>query len=137
MTQFAEPVNRALEKVKAPLRTLQKGLFQSLMASQLYGVIEAENKAATKGKALFVSLDDAGSTSALFAAAALAGKGFNVTLLEGVEDVSGLKGISDLELFGLVQLFANRSLQARVLENIYTLRSVLAVKLVCSGLIEP
>ena len=137
ITQFAEPINRSLEKVKAPLRTLQKGLYQSLMISQLYRVLEAENKAASRGKALFISLDEPGSIPALFSAAELAGKGFYITQLDGVEDVSGLKGLQELEQYELLQLHANRSLQARVLENIHSLRSYLSVPLICSGLIEP
>ncbi|MCG6450969.1 helix-turn-helix-type transcriptional regulator, partial [Vibrio parahaemolyticus] len=59
--QFLLPVVDALDKVKGPLRSLQKGLFHSIMLSKLSSILESENKAAHKGKCLVVSFDPTGS----------------------------------------------------------------------------
>jgi len=73
-SQFAFPVIDALERVKGPLRSLQKGLFQSLMINKLSSILEAENKAAHKGKCLCVSYDPVGSLLAWLWAVTWAGR---------------------------------------------------------------
>ncbi len=61
---FVQPVSEALERVKGPLKSLQIGLFRTLMLSKLAFILDAENKAAVKGKCLCISLDVAGSLNA-------------------------------------------------------------------------
>lgn len=136
-SQFAEPVQRALTRVKSPWRTLQKGLLQTLISRLLHNVIAAENRAANKHNILFVSLDAPGSVAALFAAAELAEKGGRITFLDGVEDVSGLATMPGIEeQYQQVYLFAYRALQARIEEHIHVLSATLSIPVNCSGLME-
>ncbi|PJC86958.1 helix-turn-helix-type transcriptional regulator [Vibrio sp. HA2012] len=137
-SQFSAPVERSLVSVKSSLRTLQKGLYQSLMNHHLYQIIDAENRASTKdkGKLLFISLDHIGSIAALYEAGKQAEKRFHVTFLDGAEDVSGIKNMSGLEQFNQLHLFANRTLPVHILKQIFHLTSSLRMDVICSGLIE-
>lgn len=108
--RFLLPVADALDKVKGPLRSLQKGLFHSLMLSRLTSILEAENKAAHKGKCLVVSFDPCGSLLAWLWAVTWAEQGYNVTLLEGVDDMSGLVGHAALTAYAALALFSHRGL---------------------------
>ncbi|ENM5832857.1 MerR family transcriptional regulator [Vibrio metoecus] len=110
--QFIHPVLEALERVKGPLRSLQMGLFRTLMLTKLAFVLEAENKAASKGKCLCLSLDDAGSLNAWLWALTWAEKGYQVTLLEAVDDIRGLQDHVGLAQFHTLALHAHRPLPA-------------------------
>ncbi|NIY94471.1 MerR family transcriptional regulator [Vibrio diazotrophicus] len=121
-SQFAFPVIDALERVKGPLRSLQKGLFQSLMISKLSSILEAENKAAHKGKCLCVSYDPVGSLLAWFWAVTWSEKGYNVTFLDGVDDVSGLVGSEAVEAYSALALFSHKSLADAQMTAIAKLR---------------
>ncbi|MBF9003484.1 MerR family transcriptional regulator [Vibrio nitrifigilis] len=108
--QFVLPVYHALEQVKGPLKTLQKGLFQSLMVSRLASILESENKSNSKGQSLCISFDPNGSVLAWLWAVALSEQGWSVTYLEGVEDISGLEEHSGIKNYQHMALFSNHSL---------------------------
>ncbi len=108
--QFLLPVVDALEKVKGPLRSLQKGLFHSIMLSKLSSILESENKAAHKGKCLVVSFDPTGSLLAWLWAVTWAEQGYNVTFLDGVEDMTGLVDNDALAAYNALALFSHRGL---------------------------
>ncbi len=121
-TQFVFPVIDALERVKGPWRSIQKGLFQSIMTNKLSYVLESENKAATKGKCLCVSFDPVGSILAWLWAVTWAEKGYNVTFLDGVEDVSGLVGSEATEAYGALAIFSHKALSGAQTKAIDILR---------------
>ncbi len=108
--QFLLPVVDALDKVKGPLRSLQKGLFHSIMLSKLSSILESENKAAHKGKCLVVSFDPTGSLLAWLWAVTWAEQGYNVTFLDGVEDMTGLVDNDALASYNALALFSHRGL---------------------------
>ena len=109
-TQLILPVIDALEKVKGPLRSLQKGLFNGVMLNKLSSILEAENKAAHKGKCLCVSFEPCGHVLAWLWAVGWAEKGYNVTFLENVEDISGLVGHEGNTRYSILALFSYRNL---------------------------
>lgn len=111
-SQFLEPVMEVLERVKGPRRSLQIGLFRTLMLSKLSFILDAENKAATKGKCLCISFDEAGSLSAWLWALAWAEKGYQVTLLEAVDDIRGLLEHAGVSHYQRLGLHAHRALPA-------------------------
>ncbi len=121
-TQFVFPVIDALERVKGPWRSIQKGLFQSIMINKLSYVLESENKAATKGKCLCISFDPVGSILAWLWAVTWAEKGYNVTFLDGVEDVSGLVESEALEAYGSLAIFSHKALSDAQTKAIEALR---------------
>jgi len=108
--QFVMPVTEALDKVKSSQRTLQKALFQALMLTRISAIIDAENKAATKGKCLFVSLDPVGSVFAWLEALQLSETGLRVIVLDGADDLTGLSDGAALEFFSRLHVFSNRAL---------------------------
>lgn len=133
--QFVFPVIDTLERVKGPLRSLQKGLFQALMISKLSSIIEAENKAATKGKCLCVNLDP---TSSILAWLWFVGKveaGYNLTILDGVEDLTALVDHDALANYQQVALFANRALSEQQVQALRKLRISLGDKLSLSDVV--
>jgi len=109
-TQFVFPVIDALERVKGPWRSLQKGLFQSIMLSKLSSILESENKAAVKGKCLCVSFDPVGSILAWLWAVTWSEKGYNVTFLDGVDDITGLVASEAIDGYQSVALFSHKAL---------------------------
>ncbi|MGC9422812.1 MerR family transcriptional regulator [Vibrio sp.] len=109
-TQFVLPVIEALEKVKGPLRSLQKGLFNSVMLSKLSSILEAENKAAYKGKCLCVSFEHGGHILAWLWAVSWAEKGYQVTFMEGIDDITGLVDHQGSTNYSSLALFSYRHL---------------------------
>ncbi len=108
--QFISPVINALEKIRMSQKSLQKGLFQSIVLTRLAFMIDAENKASSKGKLLCVNLDLVGSLYAWLRAAVLAEQGYHVTLLDGVDDVSGFVDHQGLTHYSAIDFFSNKSL---------------------------
>ncbi|MHA2939660.1 MerR family transcriptional regulator [Vibrio sp. RC27] len=120
-SQFIDPILESLACVKAPLRTLQRGLFQSTLITRLSAVIESQNKASNKGKMLCISLEPVGSIYAWLWAMSKAEQGFHITLLDGVEDLSGLVEHDGLSNFKAMEIFSNKTLtemQRRYLETL-------------------
>jgi DNA-binding transcriptional MerR regulator len=108
--QFITPTLESIGKMKASQRSLQLCLFQSLLRSRLLFIIEAENKASTKGKMLCMSLESVDSLYGLLWATKKAEQGFHVTLLDGIDDLSGLIGHPGLSYFKWLEVFSNKSL---------------------------
>ncbi len=113
--QYIHPMLEALELLKGSVRSLQKGLFCSLIVSRINAILESENKAASKGKMLFVSLAPMGDLSAWARLLMLSGKGFSIVVIEGVDDFSGLLREFDLKNFSAVQLHSHKPLLERQL----------------------
>lgn len=134
--QFVYPVLESLERVKVAQRSLQKALLQSLMMSKATSILEAENKAFKKGKALVISFDSVGSLPAWISAIALSDKGYNISFLDGVEDISGLPDMLDTEKFDLLYLFSNRALPKKTLQHIRQIQAQSSVDIEFSELIE-
>lgn len=108
-SQFIDPALNALTQVKRGLASMQKGLFQSLMLTKLNSIIESENKAANKGKVLIVSFDPLGSLAVRLWGLSLLDGGANITLIEGVDDCSGLSSL-DLSRYDKVAVHSEKML---------------------------
>ncbi|MFC3024169.1 MerR family transcriptional regulator [Vibrio zhugei] len=117
-TQFLNPVMNTLEHVKGSLRSLQKGLLQTLMLSTLVGIYEAENKVRHKHHCLCVSMDPVGNIHAWLWMLRLSERGLNVTFLDGVDDLSSLLANDMLTSYSHIGIFTNRSLTSVHYEQI-------------------
>ncbi|UUM33105.1 MerR family transcriptional regulator [Vibrio japonicus] len=93
--QFITPVKNAISMVKRNQKILQESLFMSLLIPRLESIIESENKAARAGKCLLISYANNRDISSRLWAAQFSAKGWNVAIMDGIEDISGL---NDLEL---------------------------------------
>ncbi|CCN33259.1 hypothetical protein VINI7043_15155 [Vibrio nigripulchritudo ATCC 27043] len=112
------PVQEALESVKATQRSLQVSLFQSLLITVSNRIIESENKVAANKKALLVSFDSAGSVDTRIHALLLSDSGNRVTMLEGVEDISGLSEMLDPGKVSQVYFHCSKNIGAKVAGDI-------------------
>jgi len=130
--QFVLPAIKAMGLVKGPLRTVQLALFQSLMLTRLTMIVEAENKASTKGKCLFVNLDVVSSVPAWLFAVQQAEQGFNVTVLDGVDDLSALTHDQFLNSYQRVALFSNKALVQKQQDKLKVLFSQVKTEMVAS-----
>ncbi|MDN2483799.1 MerR family transcriptional regulator [Vibrio agarivorans] len=131
---FIAPVMEALMRVKGSSRSIQKALFQSVMISRLSSIIESENKAAHKGHTLVVNLDAAGSVYAWLWCMRVAETGQRITMLDGVDDASGLLEIG--VTFDQLSVFSNRALPEATKEVIHQLKQLWGDKMLCSPMIE-
>ncbi len=136
LAQFFYPVMEALERVKISQRSLQAGLFRSIMLSYLAGIVEAENRFRKNQRALLISLDGVGSLPAWICAVELGEKGYFVTLLDGVEDTSGLPEMAGENKWDLIYFFSNKALQAKTIENIIKIKQESAIAVDYSEMIE-
>lgn len=134
--QFLLPVIDAVDKVKGPLRSLQKGLLQSIMLTKLSGIMESENKAAHKGRCLVVSFDPVGSVLAWLWALTWAEQGYNVTFLDGVEDMTGLQENEFMAQYSAVALFSHRSLAENQVQTLHQLASRFGEQLFLSDVLQ-
>jgi DNA-binding transcriptional MerR regulator len=133
-SQLIVPVLATIDKMKASQRSLQFSLFHALLNSRLLHIIEAENKASSKGRMLCISLEPLGSLHALLWACQKAEQGFHVTLLDGVDDISGLVGHSGVTHFDWVEIFSNNALTERQCAAIDYLIAE-GLPLTCAGII--
>jgi DNA-binding transcriptional MerR regulator len=117
-TQFIVPVNDTLNRMKGPLRSVQKGLFQSLMITQFSWLITSANKASHHGKCLCVSLDPVGSLWAWLQATKIAEQGYYAVLLDGVDDLSGLAEPLSLASYRKIDFFSNKALTEKQQQTI-------------------
>jgi DNA-binding transcriptional MerR regulator len=122
-TRFIAPIISTIERMKGPLKTLHKGLFQSVMMSKFTAIIDAENKSSRLGKCLCISLDPIGSLYAWMWAVSLAEQGYNLTFLDGVDDISGLSAHPGLEQFSAMGIFANKAITEQQQKALYVLES--------------
>lgn len=133
--RFILPVLDSLGRVKMPLKSLQSGLFQSLLLSKFAAILLAENKASRKGKVLCVSLDPPGSVYAWLWACIKAEQGYYVTLLDGVDDLSGLIEHKGMRHFEALELFANKALTEPQIVAVQKLRQQ-SIPLALAGVLE-
>ncbi len=134
--QFINPVFDALELVKVSLRSLQTGLFQTCLIKRLALVIDAENKASTKGKCLLISFEQTREAESWIQAATLCEQGFHITLIDKVNDISGLVEHQVVDRFQQVFLFSNRALQVKQVETLKALQAKFPNQVKCSEVIE-
>lgn len=111
--QFLYPVMSALERVKSTSRSLQKGLLRSMLHTRLAFIVEAERKAASKGKCLLLSYEGGDFIAGWIEAVLLSEQGWYVTLLDGVEDIAGLDLQAVLNHYQRVHIFSHRALQEK------------------------
>ncbi|MDR9828251.1 MerR family transcriptional regulator [Vibrio sp. FNV 38] len=133
-SHFIEPIMEALVRVKGSSRSIQKALFQSVMISRLSSIIESGNKVANKGHTLVINLDYTGSIFAWLWCIKVAETGQRVTMLDGVDDATGLLDIE--AVFDQMSLFSNRALPEATKECISQLKQSWGDHLVCSPMIE-
>ncbi|WED23587.1 MerR family transcriptional regulator [Vibrio sp. JC009] len=136
MEQFFYPVLESLERVKASQRSLQKALLQSLMISKATSILEAENRAFKKLKALVINLDETGSLPAWMSAIELSDRGYSISFLDGVDDISGLTEMTDISRYDLIYLFSNSGLPAKTEQSILALRAKTEVDIETSALVN-
>ncbi|AUI87777.1 helix-turn-helix-type transcriptional regulator [Vibrio azureus] len=134
--KLINPTFEALERVKSSLRSLQIGLLQSCLMTRLLLIIDAENKAASLGKCLLVSFEKTRPIESWLQAAILCEQGYHVTLIEHVDDVSGLVGQRALEQYRNIFFFSNQALPQKQVESIKTLRSQYPQQVNVSQVIE-
>lgn len=108
-TRFIQPAFEALKQVKRSQQTLQLGMFQSLVMARLSTILEAENRVARRGKCLLVSYDPLGSIELRLWALRLAERGYNISLIEGIEDVSALYEHSALDKLQALSIFSSQA----------------------------
>ncbi|SDH19894.1 DNA-binding transcriptional regulator, MerR family [Vibrio xiamenensis] len=131
---FVQPIQTALSHMSKAQRSLQTGLFQSLMMAKLSAILEAENRAAHKGHCLLVNHEDSGHIGAWIWAIQLAGQGLKVTVLDGVADFRGLVDHLGLTDYQQLAIYANHSLVATQRKALETLAHSLQVR--CSPVLE-
>nr|WP_321398243.1 MerR family transcriptional regulator [uncultured Desulfobacter sp.] len=101
------PVIDSLGQLKSRHRSVGRALLQFLLISRLSAMIRSENKSASI-PCLAVSLDPPGSLAAWLWLVSMAGRGLHITLLDGVEHISGLVDHSRLQNYEHLAVFANR-----------------------------
>ncbi|PFG57889.1 MerR-like DNA binding protein [Vibrio sp. ES.051] len=134
--QFINPIFDALEMVKGSLRSLEMGLFQTCLITRLALVVESENKAASKGKCLLISFEQNREAESWIQAAQLCEQGYHTTLIDKVDDVSGLVEHEAVNDYQLVYLLSNKALPAKQVESIKALLARLAERVQYSEVIE-
>lgn len=135
-TQFIQPVEQALGLVRQNLRSIQFGLFQTLMLTKLNAIIEAENKAARSGKALFISVQGSVDVPSRIMALSLVEKGCKVTIIDEVEDLSGLLGRPCLEEFSTLAIYSARAINESQMAAIQQLETMISGELILPELLQ-
>ena len=99
-------------------------------------IIDAEKKAAHRGKCLLVNLDPIGSLSAWLSCLKLSEAGFYMVVLDGVEGLSGLIKHDALDNFSHVHIFSNRTLADKQVTIIKSMLSHTKPQVSVSDVIE-
>ncbi|NOH60320.1 MerR family transcriptional regulator [Vibrio sp. RE88] len=134
--QFIQPIVQALGLVRQSLRSLQFGLFHTLMLTKLNAIIEAENKAARSGTALLICIRGNTDIDSRLMALSLVEQGYKVTLIDEVEDLSGLLAHSSLEEVSAIAVYSSRAVSEAQLTTIKQLESAFSGELVLSDLLQ-
>lgn len=108
--QFIRPVEKAVSLVRYGLRSIQKGLMESILSARLNTIIDADNKAAREGKCLFINCDSLNDIQSRLWAIELSSLGMRMVIVDGVDDLSGLIEHSGLEPYKALALFSSRPL---------------------------
>lgn len=119
--QLINPVFEALDLVKVSLRSLQLGLFQTCLITRLALVVDSENKASSKGKCLLLSFEQVRDSESWIQAAKLCEQGYHITLIDKVEDISGLVEHDVMSRYQYVHFFSNKALPIKQVEALATL----------------
>ncbi|MDP2574471.1 MerR family transcriptional regulator [Vibrio penaeicida] len=130
------PVQEALDSVKGTQRSLQTSLFRSLVMVVSNRIIESENKVSQNKKALLVSFDTPGSVDTRIHALLLSDSGNRVTMLEGVEDVSGLPEMVDSESVSQVYFHCSKNISSKTAGDIKSFAALDAYEVGYSPLIQ-
>ncbi|USD67915.1 MerR family transcriptional regulator [Vibrio sp. SCSIO 43136] len=120
--QAIKPILTTLEVVKNSQKSLQLGLFNSVVTSVVGKIVDAENKAGKKNKLLMVSFDAFGSIHARMELVQKVEQGNRVVLIESVEDLGGLKDMLATELYTAVYFYASQDIPAKLVSNIKELK---------------
>ncbi len=134
--QFVYPVLEALALVKTSSRSLQQGLFRTLMQSRLSSIVESENKAARRGKCLILSLEEASMVSSWLEAVAQSEQGYHVSLIDGIEDLSGLVSHDVLANYTKVVVFSNHALVEKQLNIVQHFKQEMSESFEVSSVIQ-
>ncbi len=134
--QLTNPVFEAIDLVKTSLRTLQLGLFQTCLIARLALVIDSENKASSKGKCLLISFEQARDAESWIQAAKLCEQGYHITLIDKVEDVSGLIEHEVVTRYQQIHFFSNKALPMKQVEALSTLKTQCPEQVQFSEVIE-
>ncbi|KHA61899.1 MerR family transcriptional regulator [Vibrio variabilis] len=120
--QFVKPIYESLSLVKRNQQVLQTALFNGLLIAKLEAIIEAENKASHQGKCLFINFEPSRDIESRLWAAKLSDDGWNMTLLDGVDDVSGLVRAEFDTQFDSIALYSPRPLTEQQMGGIESVR---------------
>ena len=134
--QFIQPVQQAFASIRPSLRALQYGLFYSIMVNKLNAIIDSENKASRSGRALLVSTIGNTDIGSRLMALTLVEQGYNVTLLDEVEDLSGLAIHPAIESFAVIGIYSAKAINEPQLTAINQLEEQFSGKVVVSELIQ-
>ncbi|EGU48456.1 transcriptional regulator MerR family protein [Vibrio ichthyoenteri ATCC 700023] len=134
-SRYLQPIFDSIAQVKRSQQTLQIGMFQSLLLSRLTLILEAENKAARNGKCLLVSYDSVGSIEMRLWALGLVDRGYSISFIEGVEDLSGLSANLGLDKYAMLAVYASQAPSKAQLPSIEELSHSLGSQLTTSPLI--
>lgn len=104
--QFIEPVLNAVSMVKRNQKVLQESLFKSLLIPRLESIIESENKAAKVGKCLLANYANNRELSSRLWAAQFSGKGWNVTIIDNIEDISGFNDLDLSDTYDVIAIYS-------------------------------
>ena len=134
--QFIEPVFDALDLVKGPLRSIQMGLFQTCLIKRLALIVDSENKASSKGKCLLVCFEQTREAESWIQAALLCEQGYHTTLIDNVNDISGLADHPVIEHYQRIFLFSNKALSAKQVEVLKAMQTRFPDQTQCSEVIK-
>lgn len=136
MTRFLPPIFEAIDQVKRSQQTLQLGLFQSILLARLTLIIESENKAARNGRCLLLSYDPLGSLEMRLWALQLADRGYSMSFIEGIDDVSALQSNVGLDRYAMVAVFASQAPSTAQLVPLEALSASLGSQFTASSLLN-
>ena len=80
------------------------------MITRLAALIESQNRASNKGKMLCISIEPVGSIYAWLWGRKKAEQGVHITLLDGVDDLSGMVEHDSVCNFTAIEVFSNKTL---------------------------
>ncbi|KGY14143.1 MerR family transcriptional regulator [Vibrio tubiashii] len=134
--QFIQPAEKALSVVRFGLRTLQKGMMDSIIVTRINSIIDAESKTARKGKCLFINCDTHNDVTARLWALKLAESGMNLVIVNGIEDLTGLVEHQGLNAYTSVAINSSRPMSASQMVAIDKIKASFSGQVLLSNSIE-
>lgn len=117
--QFFEPLLAAINALKVNVKSIASSCLVTLVSQQFAWMIDANNKAASKGHCMLVSLEPMESLRTWLKALELSESGVVVTTLFGCQDFSKLLDIDELSR---VSIFSEHQLTSKQLDTIAQLK---------------